>query len=60
MIGPGCRIEAGVEVRDSVLLDDCPVGAGATVAGSILAAGVEVEPARPSRARWSAGMKVPA
>ena len=39
---PGCRIAAGAQVRDSVLLDGCEVGAGATVSGSILAAGVAV------------------
>jgi mannose-1-phosphate guanylyltransferase len=42
VLGPGCRVEAGAEVRDSVLLDGCAVGAGATVRGSILAPGVEV------------------
>jgi mannose-1-phosphate guanylyltransferase len=44
VIGPGCRVEAGSEVRESVLLDGCAVGAGALVRGSILAAGVEVAP----------------
>jgi mannose-1-phosphate guanylyltransferase len=44
VLGPGCRVEAGAEVRGSVLLDHCAVGAGAQVSGSILAAGVEVAP----------------
>jgi mannose-1-phosphate guanylyltransferase len=44
VLGPGCRVEAGAEVRDSVLLDGCTVGAGARVSGSILAPGVEVAP----------------
>ncbi len=42
VIGPGCRIKAGAEVRDSVLLDDCSVGSDARVSDSILSAGVEV------------------
>ena len=44
VIGPGCSVEAGAEVRESVLLDDCAIGAGAQVGASILAAGVEVAP----------------
>lgn len=44
VIGSGCRVEAGAEVRDSVLLDGCAVGEGALVKGSILSAGVEVAP----------------
>lgn len=44
VLGPGCRVEAGAEVRSSVLLDGCIVGAGARVSGSILAPGVEVAP----------------
>ena len=31
VLGPGCRVEAGAEVRDSVLLDGCLVGEGARV-----------------------------
>jgi mannose-1-phosphate guanylyltransferase len=42
VLGSGTRVEAGAEVRDSVLLDGCLVGEGARVAGSILAAGVEI------------------
>jgi mannose-1-phosphate guanylyltransferase len=42
VIGPGGRVEAGAEVRDSVLLDGCRVGEGARVLGSVLAPGVEV------------------
>jgi mannose-1-phosphate guanylyltransferase len=42
VVGPGCRIAAGAEVRDSVLLDGCSVGEGARVEGSILAPGVSV------------------
>ena len=42
VVSPGCRIAAGAQVRDSVLLDGCEVGAGAIVSGSILAAGVAV------------------
>jgi mannose-1-phosphate guanylyltransferase len=42
VLGEGCRIAAGAEVRDSVLLDGCMVGEGAQIRGSILSAGVEV------------------
>jgi mannose-1-phosphate guanylyltransferase len=42
VLGRGCRVGAGAEVRDSVLLDGCSIGAGARVRGSILSAGVEV------------------
>ncbi len=42
VIGPGCRVAAGAEVSESVLLERCTVGEGAHVRGSILAAGVEV------------------
>ena len=42
VVGPGCRVEAGAEVLDSVLLDGCTVGEGARVAGSILSPGAEV------------------
>jgi mannose-1-phosphate guanylyltransferase len=44
VLAPRCRVEAGAEVRDSVLLDGCTVGEGARVSGSILAPGVEVAP----------------
>jgi mannose-1-phosphate guanylyltransferase len=42
VLGEGCKVEAGAEVRDSVLLDGCAVGEGARVHGSILSAAVEV------------------
>jgi mannose-1-phosphate guanylyltransferase len=42
VISAGCRIAAGAEVRDSILLDGCDIGEGARVAGSVLAAGVTV------------------
>jgi len=42
VLGRGCRVEPGAEVRDSVLLEGCTVGEGARVRGSILAAGVEI------------------
>jgi mannose-1-phosphate guanylyltransferase len=42
VLGRGCRIAAGAEVRESVLLDGCSVGEGARVLRSILAAGAEV------------------
>jgi mannose-1-phosphate guanylyltransferase len=44
VLGEGCRVEAGAEVRDSVLLEGCVVGAGARVRGSILSRGVEIAP----------------
>jgi len=44
VLAPGCRIGAGAEVRDSVLLDGCSVGEGARIEGSILAPGVSVAP----------------
>jgi mannose-1-phosphate guanylyltransferase len=43
VLGNGCRVEAGAEVRDAVLLDRCVVGEGARVSGSILSAGVVLE-----------------
>ena len=43
VVSAGCRIEAGAEVGDSVLLDGCTVGRDALVEGSILAPGAEVE-----------------
>ncbi len=42
VLGKGSRVEAGAEVRDSVLLDGCVVGEGARVHGSILSAAVKV------------------
>ena len=42
VLGPGCRVESGAEVVDSVLLDGCSVGEEATVRGSILSSGVTV------------------
>jgi mannose-1-phosphate guanylyltransferase len=44
VLGAGCQIKDGAEVRGSVLLDGCAVGEGARVVGSILAPGVEVGP----------------
>jgi mannose-1-phosphate guanylyltransferase len=44
VVSAGCRIGAGAEIRESVLLEDCVVGDGARVGGSILAAGAEVGP----------------
>jgi mannose-1-phosphate guanylyltransferase len=41
--GPGCRVERGAEVRDSVLLEGSSVGRDALVQESILAPGAEVE-----------------
>ena len=43
VVGRDCRVEAGAEVRESVLLDGAVVGAGAHVASSILAPGAAVE-----------------
>jgi mannose-1-phosphate guanylyltransferase len=43
VIGAGCRLESGVEVRESVLLDGCVAGIGARIERSILAAGAVVE-----------------
>jgi mannose-1-phosphate guanylyltransferase len=42
VLGEGCRVEAGAEVSDSVLLEGCVVGASARVRDSILSRGVEV------------------
>jgi mannose-1-phosphate guanylyltransferase len=44
VIGAGCRLESGAEVRESVLLDGCAIGMGARVDRSILSAGAEVGP----------------
>jgi mannose-1-phosphate guanylyltransferase len=43
VVGPGCRVESGAEVSDSVLLAGSSVGAGAKVGGSILASGASAE-----------------
>ncbi|MGZ8665703.1 MAG: sugar phosphate nucleotidyltransferase [Solirubrobacterales bacterium] len=43
VVSPGCRIAAGAEIRGSVLLRDCELGAGAVVVDSILSPGVAVE-----------------
>jgi glucose-1-phosphate adenylyltransferase len=42
VLGPGVVVEKGAEVRDSVLMADVHVGAGAAVARSVLADGVVV------------------
>ncbi|HEV7770043.1 MAG TPA: NDP-sugar synthase [Solirubrobacterales bacterium] len=42
VIGPGCRVAAGAQVRSSVLLGDCEIGEGALVQNSVLAPGVAV------------------
>ena len=44
VVSPNCRVGAGAEVRESVLLDGCTVGEGARVSGCVLAPGVRVEP----------------
>jgi mannose-1-phosphate guanylyltransferase len=43
VVSAGCRLEAGAEVADSVLLDGCSVGENARVRASILAPGARVE-----------------
>jgi mannose-1-phosphate guanylyltransferase len=43
VVSAGCRIGAGAELRESVLLDGCSIGEGARVRGTILAAGVTVD-----------------
>jgi mannose-1-phosphate guanylyltransferase len=43
VVSTGCRIEAGAEVSEAVLLDGCTVGSGARVERSILAPGATVE-----------------
>ncbi len=53
----GCRSAPGREVRESVLLDGCSVGAGARVDGSILAPGVRSAPGPSWPTPSSAGMK---
>lgn len=44
VLGRGCHVGNGAEVRDSVLLDGCRVGDGARVIGSIVSANVEIAP----------------
>jgi len=44
VVGPGCRVATGAEVRGSVLLDGCTVGERARVLDSIVASGSEVAP----------------
>lgn len=44
VVSSGCRIGAGAELGESVLLDGCTVGVGARVEGSVLAPGAEVAP----------------
>jgi mannose-1-phosphate guanylyltransferase len=42
VVAPGCRVGAGAELTESVLLDGSEVGEGARVAGSVLAPGARV------------------
>jgi mannose-1-phosphate guanylyltransferase len=42
VVSRGCRIGAGAEIRDSVLLDGCAVEEGARISGCVLGAGVTV------------------
>jgi mannose-1-phosphate guanylyltransferase len=42
VLGSGCTVADGAEVRESVLLDGCVVGEGARVSASVLSAGVAV------------------
>jgi mannose-1-phosphate guanylyltransferase len=44
VVSAGCRIEAGAELKEAVLLDGCTVGAGARIEQSILAPGATVDP----------------
>ncbi len=44
VVAAGCRIDAGAEVRGSVLLEGCEIGAGARVTAAILSPRVVVEP----------------
>ena len=44
VVAPGCRVERGATVADSVLLDGCIVGRDALVRNSILAPGATVDP----------------
>jgi mannose-1-phosphate guanylyltransferase len=42
VVGPGCKVKAGAEVLESVLLEGCTIGESARVVGSILSPGVDV------------------
>jgi mannose-1-phosphate guanylyltransferase len=42
VVGPGCRLESGVECRESVLFEGCVAEMGARLSGSILSPGVRV------------------
>jgi mannose-1-phosphate guanylyltransferase len=42
VIGPGCSVGEGAELRDSVLLDACTIGENARVFDSILASGTTI------------------
>jgi mannose-1-phosphate guanylyltransferase len=42
VVSSGCRVEAGAELSEAVLLDGCAIGAGARVERSILAPGATV------------------
>lgn len=42
VVGPGCQVKAGAELRDSVLLDGSSVGEEARVVGTILSPGADV------------------
>ncbi|HEX5713368.1 MAG TPA: NDP-sugar synthase [Solirubrobacterales bacterium] len=44
VVSADCRVDAGAEVREAVLLPGCSVGEGARVSGAVLAPGVTVEP----------------
>jgi len=44
VVSAGCRIEAGADVSETVLLEGCTIGARARVERSILAPGATVEP----------------
>jgi mannose-1-phosphate guanylyltransferase len=60
VLGGDCRVGAGAQIRDSVVLDGCLIGEGAQIGGSILSAGVEVGPgARLNDAVIAADEKVP-
>ena len=42
VVGAGCRIESGADVRESILWEGARIGAGARVSGAVLGRGVEV------------------
>jgi glucose-1-phosphate adenylyltransferase len=65
VVGPGCVVEAGAEIEDSILLDGARVGRGAHVRRAIVAPGVLVaagedvgydEPLRPHALRLPSGL----